>query len=126
MHPRLSYEKVWVNNCTPFFLFKKHLCPKCGTRLERTSDSVVVNKYSPEAKDPKWYSLSHGAIHPHMKNTVECVWAVFECPECGAEYTVDDLLEVEGKENKVVMILTFAVFFVIAFLFFALLTKGFS
>lgn len=50
----------YISDANPFYVhLKKHVCPKCGSKVELRYVSKIVNSKSPEAKD---YDFSVGDI----------------------------------------------------------------
>lgn len=48
----------YIYDANPFYVhWKKHVCPKCGSKVELRYVSKIVNSKSPEAKD---YDFSVG------------------------------------------------------------------
>lgn len=48
----------YISDANPFYVhLKKHVCPKCGSKVELRYVSKIVNSKSPEAKD---YDFSVG------------------------------------------------------------------
>lgn len=77
------------------YLKKEHLCPNCQNKLETVKCSQVVNSNSPEAKDFD-FSMGVGRNKKWLIGDVKFVWKEFECPECKAHFTVNELKKIEG------------------------------
>lgn len=104
-------SKIHIDPGTPFFYMKKHFCPRCGGKLSRYTDYEIIRPHSPAAKDPKWapWLDKQASLHGD-RGSLKCCWSVFECPECGAEYTAQELIDAEGGERKWVQVLAFCLF----------------
>lgn len=87
--------KKYLNNAIFYTIFKKHYCPKCGSKLLRVRTSKIVNSNSPEAKN---YNFVSG--DSFMVGDVEFIWKEFYCPMCKINYSIDEMRRIEKyKEN---------------------------
>ena len=77
------------------YLKKEHLCPNCQNKLKTVKCSQVVNSNSPEAKDFD-FSMGVGRNKKWLIGNVKFIWKEFECPECKAHFTVNELKKIEG------------------------------
>ena len=85
-------------NCSLYFFFKKHYCPKCQTRLERKKRAKIVDSFSEEAKN---YDFSFGGDH-FLIGDIKFITYYFACPACKSKYEIPRLkkLEKEAKRKK--------------------------
>lgn len=70
----------------PIFCMKKHDCPSCNERLEKTRMETVVNSKSKEAKDYD-FSGSDGFVVGNVK----FIRTVFRCKQCNTVYTIEEV-----------------------------------
>ena len=68
----------------PLFLYKKHFCPKCGSKLHVIKIEKIVDSASPEAKK---YDFSFG--NGFMVGEVKFIRTAFLCKKCKKKYSVD-------------------------------------
>ena len=73
----------------PFFCIKKHYCPCCHERLEKTKTETIVNSKSEEAKN---YDFEVADIT--VKGNMKFTHIEFFCSVCQKQYSVK-----ETKEN---------------------------
>ncbi len=84
----------YFNNDLKYVSFTKHKCPHCANVLKTVKVSKSVNRDSPEAKN---FDFDFSAGHSNLYITeAKFVWKEFECPECRAHFTVDELKKIEG------------------------------
>lgn len=91
---KLKYSHIkrsWEN---PFWVHKKHYCPKCNTLMKIIKVSKIVNSKSMEAKD---FDFQSGETY--MIGNVKFIWNEFRCPECGMQLTIE---EMKNYENEVI------------------------
>lgn len=75
-----------------FMYIKKHLCPKCKTKLQIKYKSEIVNSNSFKAKE---YDFSLGDTF--MVGDVEFKTKCFYCPECNMYISFEDMKKFEKK-----------------------------
>ncbi|MBE6779614.1 MAG: hypothetical protein E7545_01410 [Ruminococcaceae bacterium] len=83
--------RQYFNNDIKYVSLTKHKCPHCANALKTVKVSRVVNSNSHEAKD-----FDFGLWDITVKGDVKFTWKEFECPECRAHFTVDELKKIEG------------------------------
>ena len=96
---------------------KDHFCPNCGTKLEKSTVSKIVNSNSPEANDFD-FSMASGT---YAMGDIRFTWDEFECPNCKKHLTVNEMKEIEGislpkkpsKRNRILFYI-FGILFLIA------------
>lgn len=74
----------------PIFCLKKHYCPCCNEKLEKTTIETIVNSNSEEAKN---YDFSNG--DNFMVGNVKFIKTAFRCNKCNKTYTIKELKESE-------------------------------
>ena len=79
----------------PFFCIKKHYCPCCHERLEKTKTETVVNSQSEEAKN---YDFSNG--DGFLSGNIKFIRTVFRCNKCDKTYTIKEVKENERSKNS--------------------------
>lgn len=79
----------------PIFCLKKHFCPLCNERLEKTKTETVVNSNVEEAKN---YDFSCGDTY--LAGNIRFVRTAFCCHRCEKTYTIKELKEHESTANK--------------------------
>lgn len=82
----------YLYNGNPLYLNKKHICPKCGNKVELRYDSKTVNSKSPEAKD---YDFSLGDTF--LTGDVEFRTGYFHCPKCLLSISLREMKEYENN-----------------------------
>lgn len=83
----------YIFNASPFYVYiKKHLCPKCKTKLQIKYKSEIVNSNSFKAKE---YDFSLGDTF--MVGDVEFRTKCFYCPECNMYISFEDMKKFEKK-----------------------------
>ncbi len=80
----------YFNNDIKYISLTKHKCPHCANILKTVKVSKVVNSNSTEAKD---FDFDFSDIM--IEGDVKFIWKEFECPECRAHFTVDQLKKIE-------------------------------
>jgi predicted nucleic acid-binding Zn ribbon protein len=84
----------YFNNDLKYVSWTKHKCLHCANVLKTVKVSRVVDYDSPEAKD---FDFDFGiGEHNIIVKKAKFVWKEFECPECRAHFTVDELKKIEG------------------------------
>ena len=76
----------------PIFCMKKHYCPYCNERLEKTKTETIVNTESEEAKN---YDFSQAGGAGYMMGNVKRIRTTFWCNKCDKTYSIRKLLEIE-------------------------------
>lgn len=79
----------------PIFCMKKHYCPYCNERLEKTKTETVVNSKSEEAKNYD-FSNSDGFLVGNIK----FIRTVFRCNKCDKTYTIKEVKENDIAINR--------------------------
>ena len=79
----------------PFFCIKKHYCPCCHERLEKTKTETVVNSQSEEVKN---YDFSNG--DGFLSGNIKFIKTVFRCNKCDKTYTIKEVKENERSKNS--------------------------
>lgn len=78
----------YIYDANPFYVhFKKHVCPKCGGKVELRYVNKTVNSKSPEAKDFD-FSVGDSFFVGDVEFRIRC----FYCANC--------LLDISFKEMK--------------------------
>ncbi len=75
-----------------FIYFKKHSCPKCGNELKPVKVSEIVDSKSEKAKD---FDFSSEDVY--LKGKIKFIWAEFKCADCGKQYTVNYIKNINNK-----------------------------
>ncbi len=89
-----GYGVKYQNQDVIYISFKKHYCPHCKTKLKTVVVEKVVERNSPEAKD---FDFHFSACGTHFKvDRATFKWKEFECPSCGAHFTVKEMQQIEG------------------------------
>lgn len=70
----------------PIFCMKKHYCPYCNGRLEKTITETIVNSESEEAKN---YDFSNG--DGFMVGNIKFIRTVFRCNKCEKTYSIKEV-----------------------------------
>lgn len=86
--------KKYFNNFIFYTLFKKHFCPRCGTRVVRIKTSKVVNSKSAEAKK---FNFDSGDTF--LAGDIEFIWDEFQCPTCKQKFSVEEMMRIERENN---------------------------
>ena len=76
-------KREWSN---PFFVYRKHFCPKCGEKLRVTKNVRIVDSASDEAKN---YDLSSG--DGFMVGNIKFIRTEFRCRACEKTYSIDEV-----------------------------------
>lgn len=76
-------KKEWNN---PFFIYRKHLCPKCGARLRVKKNTKIVDSASEEAKS---YDFSTG--NGFMVGKIKFIRTEFRCSACKRIYSAQEV-----------------------------------
>lgn len=85
----------YIYAANPFYVhWKKHVCPKCGSKAELRYVSKIVNSKSPEAKD---YDFSAGDTY--FVGDVEYRTRYFYCPKCQIDISFQEMKKFE-KDNR--------------------------
>ena len=79
----------------PIFCMKKHYCPYCNERLEKTKTETVVNSKSEEAKN---YDFSNG--DGFLVGNIKFIRTVFRCNKCDKTYTIKEVKENDIAINR--------------------------
>lgn len=87
----MLHGRLYSNNDIKYISLTKHRCPYCANLLKTVKISKVVNSNSPEAKD-----FDFNFFDMTVTGDVKFTWKEFECPECRAHFTVDELKKIEG------------------------------
>ena len=69
----------------PIFCLKKHYCPCCNVRLEKTKTKTVVNSESEEAKN---YDFSNG--DGFLVGNIKFIRTVFRCNKFDKTFTIKE------------------------------------
>ena len=87
----------YIYDVSPFYVhWKKHICPKCGGKLELRYISKIVSSNSPEAK---YYDFSVGDTF--FVGDVEFRTRYFYCPKCLIDISFQEMKKFEkGKLKK--------------------------
>ena len=87
----------YIYSANPFFVhWKRHVCPKCGNKVELRHISRVINSKSPEAKD---YDFSMGDTS--FVGDVEFRTRCFYCPKCAINISFEEMKRFEkGKRRE--------------------------
>ncbi len=113
----MLHGRQYFNNDIKYVSMTKHKCPHCANILKTVKVSKVVNSNSPEAKD---FDFDFSDIT--IKGDVKFIWKEFECPDCRAHFTVDELKKIEGvyiespKVDKKQNIINYIIFSIIGIL----------
>ena len=75
----------------PIFCMKKHYCPYCDERLEKTRTEKIVNSESEEAK-----SYDFSSDNGFLVGNIKFIRTVFCCNKCDKIYTIKEV-----KENDI-------------------------
>ncbi len=87
----------YICNASPFYVHcKKHVCPKCGSKVELRYISESVNSKSPEAKG---YDFSVGDTF--LVGDVEFRTRCFYCPKCMINISFQEMqrFEKDGQND---------------------------
>ena len=77
----------YIYDTNPFYVhFKKHFCPKCGTKLKLQYISKIVNSKSQEAKN---YDFSIGDTY--FIGDVEFRTRYFYCSKCQLNFSFQEM-----------------------------------
>ena len=76
----------------PIFCMKKHYCPYCNERLEKTKTETIVNSKSEVAKN---CDFSQPGSDGCMIGNVKFIRTAFRCNKCDKTYSIQKLLEIE-------------------------------
>ena len=77
----------------PFYThFKKHFCPKCGTKVKLGRERKIVNSRLPEAKN---YDFSN--CDTNWIGNVDFRIRCFYCPNCEINISFEDMKKYERK-----------------------------
>ena len=82
----MKINAVKRENDDLFFTLKKHYCPYCNERLEKTKTETVVYSNSEEAKN---YDFSSG--ESFYAGNVKFIKTEFRCNKCGKTYNIKEL-----------------------------------
>ena len=86
----------YISDANPFYVhLKKHVCPKCGGKVELRYVSKIVNSKSPEAKD---YDFSVGDTF--FVGDVEFRIRCFYCPNCMLDISFPEMKKIEKSKQK--------------------------
>lgn len=86
----------YIYDANPFYVhWKKHICPKCGGKVELGCVSKIVNSKSPEAKD---YDFSVGDTF--FVGDVEFRTRCFYCPNCRFFISFQEMKKFEKIKRK--------------------------
>lgn len=86
----------YISDANPFYVhLKKHVCPKCGGKVELRYVSKIVNSKSPEAKD---YDFSVGDTF--FVGDVEFRIRCFYCPKCMLDISFQEMKKFEKSKQK--------------------------
>ena len=86
----------YIYDANPFYVhLKKHVCPKCGSKVELRYVSKIVNSKSPEAKD---YDFSVGDTF--FVGDVEFRTRYFYCPKCLLDISFQEMKKFEKGNRK--------------------------
>lgn len=86
----------YIYNANPFNVHcKKHICPKCDSKVELRYVSKIVNSKSPEAKD---YDFSVGDTF--FVDDVEFRTRYFYCPQCLLNISFQEMKKFEKDRRK--------------------------
>lgn len=86
----------YISDANPFYVhLKKHVCPKCGGKVELRYVSKIVNSKSPEAKD---YDFSVGDTF--FVGDVEFRIRCFYCPKCMLDISFQKMKKIEKSKQK--------------------------
>lgn len=86
----MKIHAVKRENDDLFFTLKKHYCPYCNERLEKTKTETVVNSGSEEAKN---YDFSSGDTD--FVGKVKFIKTAFRCNKCGKTYSIKEVKDSE-------------------------------
>ena len=79
----------------PIFCIKKHYCPYCNEKLEKTKTETIVNSKSEEAKK---YDFSNG--DGFLVGNIKFIRTVFRCNKCDKTYTIKEVKENDIASNR--------------------------
>lgn len=82
-------------NCSWFYLKRKHFCFNCKNLLERKKREIIVNSESDDAKN---YDFS--CVDSYLHGNIKFVTFYFECPNCGKNYEIIELKNLEKMHKK--------------------------
>ena len=86
----------YIYDANPFYVhWKKHICSKCGGKVELRYVSKIVNSKSPEAKD---YDFSVGDTF--FVGDVEFRTRYFYCPNCLLDISFQEMKKFEKDKQK--------------------------
>ena len=86
----------YICDANPFYVhWKKHICPKCGGKVELRYVSKIVNSKSFEAKD---YDFSVGDTF--LVGDVEFRTKYFYCPNCLLDISFQEMKDYEKGNRK--------------------------
>ena len=75
--------------------FKKHFCPRCGTRVKLGREKKLVNSKSPEAKNYD-FSLCDTFLIGDVEFRIRC----FYCPSCQISISFEEMEKYEERKKK--------------------------
>ena len=75
------------------FAFREHLCPYCGSHLEKQKHCKIVNSKSPEAK---YYDFTIG--ESSVPGNVKFIHKIFYCPKCKKE--IEPVTQISYEDNE--------------------------
>ena len=87
-----SVKREWSH---PIFCMKKHYCPYCNERLEKTKTETIVNSKSEETKN---YDFSNG--DGFLVGNIKFIRTVFRCNKCDKTYTIKEVKENDIAINR--------------------------
>lgn len=79
-----NIQRIWK---APLYIRKKHRCPVCAAPVNAAKRDKIVRAGSEEAKRLNVTGMS---------GNVKVIWDVFECPDCGAVTSIEDMKRHEG------------------------------
>lgn len=86
----------YIYEANPFYVhWKKHFCPKCGSKVELRYTSKIANSTSPQAKD---YDFSVGDTF--FVGDVEFRTRYFYCPKCLLNISFQEMKKFEKDKLK--------------------------
>ena len=81
----------------PIFCMKKHYCPYCNEKLEKTKTETIVNSKSEEAKN---YDFSQAGGDGYMMGNIKFIRTAFRCNKCDKTYTIKEVKENDIAINR--------------------------
>lgn len=87
-------KREWTN---PIFCLKKHYCPYCNERLEKTKTETVVNSNSEEVKN---YDFSQAGGDGYLVGNIKFIRTAFRCNKCDKIYTIKEVKENDIAINR--------------------------